>query len=68
MHRLSLLIAVGDACGRLDQAAACERGVELLAFPVADCTDPRDAQDVCNSIARAIDHYVARGATERTDT
>lgn len=68
MHRLSLLIAAGDACGRLDQAAACEQGVELLAFPDTDCTDPRDAQDVCNRIARAIDHYVARDTTDRTDS
>ena len=40
--------------------------VELLAFPDAYCVDPRDAQDLCNRITQAIDHYVARGAKDRT--
>jgi len=65
MHRLSLLITVGEACRRLDQTAACARGVELLAFPDVDCRDPKDAQDVCERIALAIDHYVARERADR---
>ncbi len=65
MHRLGLLITVGEACGRLDQAAAVAQGVELLAFPDSDCTDPDDAQDVCNRIVAAIEHYVSGGEAGR---
>lgn len=66
MKRLSLLITAGEACRQLDQVAACEQGVELLAFPDTYCIDQSDAQDLCNRITRAIDHYVASGATNRT--
>jgi hypothetical protein len=68
MHRLSLLVTAGEACRRLDQAAALEQGVELLAFPDADCAQVEDAQDLCNRIVQAIDHYVASGATGEVNT
>ncbi|TCK17195.1 hypothetical protein DFR30_0416 [Thiogranum longum] len=61
MHRLSLLITVGEACHRLDQAAALEQGVELLAFLDADGSNEEDAQDLCDRIVQAIEHYVANG-------
>jgi len=63
MHRLGLLITAGEACGRLDQDAATAQGVELLAFPDVDCRDPGDAQDLCNRIVQAIEHYVSGGET-----
>lgn len=59
MHRLSLLVTAGEACHQLDQAAALEQGVELLAFPDADCSNTEDAQDLCHRIVQAIEHYVA---------
>lgn len=66
MHRLALLVTVGESCGRFDQAAACEQGVELLAFPDANYSNLCDAQDLCNRIAQAVDHYVACDNTDRT--
>ena len=61
MHRLSLLVTAGEACRRLDQSAALARGVELLAFPDADCSNTSDAQDLCKRIVQAIEHYIATG-------
>jgi phosphoglycerate dehydrogenase-like enzyme len=58
MYRLKLLIAAGCACQGLDEIAAQAQGVELLAFPDAECNDSLMAQELCNSIARAIDHYI----------
>ena len=63
MPRLQLLITVGDAAGRLDQGAASEQGVELLAFPDALASEPGGAQELCSRIVRAIDHYL--GSLER---
>lgn len=61
--RLQLLITVGDAAGRLDQGAAYEQGVELLAFPDALASETGGAQELCSRIVRAIDHYL--GSLER---
>jgi len=58
MPRLKLLIIAGDACRQLDQAAALDQGVELLAFPDAKFGEQGAAQVVCNRIAKAIDHYI----------
>ena len=58
LPRLRLLIAVGDAAAQLDQAAARDRGVELLVFPEALGSDAVAAQDLCNCITQAIDHYL----------
>ena len=58
MPRLKLLIVANEACRRLDQAAAEEQGVELLAFPDTTYSDPEAAQDLCNRISKAIDHYI----------
>lgn len=63
MHRLALLITAGEACSRFDEAAACEQGVELLAFPDANIGDRGEAQDLCDRISQAVDHYVARDTT-----
>ncbi len=58
MPRIKLLITAGEACRQLDQAAAQEQGVELLAFPEAKYSEPDEAQDMCNRISKAIDHYI----------
>ena len=58
LPRLRLLIAVGDAAAQLDQAAARDQGVELLVFPEAFGSDAAAAQDLCNRITQAIDHYL----------
>jgi lactate dehydrogenase-like 2-hydroxyacid dehydrogenase len=58
MPRLRLLITAGDACGLLDQETAQARGVELLAFPEAGCRDRAEAQDLCNRVSDAINHYI----------
>jgi len=58
MPRLKLLIIAGEACGRLDQVAARQQGIELLAFPEAEYSEPGEAQDMCNRISNAIDHYI----------
>ena len=58
MPRLRLLIAVGDAAAQLDHAAARDQGVELLVFPQALGSDAVAAQDLCNRITQAIDHYL----------
>lgn len=58
MPRLQLLVTVGDAAAQLDQGAARDRGVELLAFSDTFGSDAAAAQDLCNSITQAIDHYI----------
>jgi phosphoglycerate dehydrogenase-like enzyme len=58
MPRLQLLITVGDAAAQLDQAAAHDQGVELLAFSDTLGSDTAAAQDLCNRITQAIDHYL----------
>jgi phosphoglycerate dehydrogenase-like enzyme len=58
MNRIGLLICVGEACSRLDQAALTERGVEVLVFPDAELGTPAGAQDLCNRVSAAIDHYL----------
>ncbi len=58
MVKIGLLICVGPACERVDQAAVAARGVELLAFPDANYDSGAEAQDLCNRIAAAIDHYI----------
>ena len=58
LHRLKLVIAVGDACRTLDQVAARDKGIELLIFPNDNCADPSAAQDLCVRIGAAIDHYI----------
>jgi len=65
MAKIGLLICVGESCARVDQAAAASRGVELLAFPEAELGVPAEAQDVCNRVSAAINHYLgACGALE----
>lgn len=58
LQRLKLVITAGDACAALDQAAALNNGVEVLFFANADCADPAEARDLCESIVRAIDYYI----------
>ena len=58
LPRLKLLIMAGGACRQLDQVAAQEQGVELLAFPDAKYSEPGEARDMCNRISKAIDHYI----------
>ena len=58
LPRLRLLIAIGDAAAQLDQAAARDQGVELLVFPEAIGSNAAAAQDLCNRITQAIDHYL----------
>jgi len=52
MPRLKLLITAGEACRRLDQAAAQQQGVEFLAFPHAEYGEAGKAQDICDRISK----------------
>lgn len=56
--KLGLLVCVGEACTGVDQSAAASRGVEVLAFPDVDLIDFADAQDLCNRVTAAIEHYL----------
>ena len=58
VRRLKLVITAGESCEKLDQKAASERGVELLAFPGVSYSDVAEAQDLCTRVAMAIDHYI----------
>jgi lactate dehydrogenase-like 2-hydroxyacid dehydrogenase len=58
MLKIGLLICAGPACERIDLAALAERGVELLVFPEARYDTNADAQDLCNRVAAAINHYI----------
>jgi phosphoglycerate dehydrogenase-like enzyme len=58
MHKLGLVICAGEACSEVDQVAARERGVELMAFPEADYTSVGGAEDLCARVSAAIEHYV----------
>ena len=58
MSRLGLLICVGEACAQLDQAGALARGIELLAFPDVQYSSTATAQDLCDRVSAAIDHYI----------
>jgi hypothetical protein len=58
MHRVGLLICVGEACSRVDQTVVLTRGIELLAFPDAQYSSIATAQDLCDRVSAAIDHYL----------
>ena len=58
LNKLRLLIVAGEACNRLDQDAAQEHGVELLAFPDANLRDVQAAQELCGQVSAAISHYL----------
>jgi len=58
MIKIGLLVCAGPACERVDQAAVAARGVELLAFPEVQYGARADAQDLCNRVAAAINHYI----------
>ena len=63
MIKIGLLVCAGPACERVDQAAVAERGVELLAFPEVQYGTRAEAQDLCNRVAAAINHYIRNYAT-----
>ena len=58
MIKIGLLVCAGPACERVDQAAVAARGVELLAFPEVQYGTRAEAQDLCNRVAAAINHYI----------
>ena len=58
MIKIGLLVCAGPACERVDQAAVAARGVELLAFPEAQYGTRADAQDLCDRVVAAINHYI----------
>ena len=58
MQRLKLLVCAAQSCQQLDQGAARQQGVELLAFPEARFGRADEAQDLCQRISQAIDHYI----------
>lgn len=68
MNKIGLLICAGEACSLLDQAAAEQRGVELLAFPDARYDSSKAAQDLCDRISAAIDHYIRNFETDEIAT
>jgi phosphoglycerate dehydrogenase-like enzyme len=58
MHKVGLLICAAEACAQLDQDAARARGIELLAFPEAGIATANEAQDLCDRVCAAINHYL----------
>lgn len=58
MAKIGLLVCAGDACAMVDQDAVVARGVELLAFPDADLSGVAAAQDLCDRVSAAINHYI----------
>jgi phosphoglycerate dehydrogenase-like enzyme len=66
MPRLGLLICAGEACSGVDQAAAFAGGIELLAFPDAQYASIASAQDLCERVSAAIDHYVRTAGYQRS--
>ncbi len=58
MVKIGLLICAGGACAQVDQVTVAERGVELLAFPDADYATVASAQDLCDRVSAAINHYI----------
>lgn len=66
MPRLGLLICAGDACSKIDQAAAFACGIELLAFADARLLSTASAQDLCNRVSAAIDHYIRTAGQQRS--
>lgn len=56
--KLGLLICAGGACAGVDQVALAEHGVELLAFADADTASVLGAQDLCDRVSAAINHYI----------
>jgi phosphoglycerate dehydrogenase-like enzyme len=58
LTRVALLICAGEACSQVDHTVATARGVELLVFPDADLLSNAGAQDLCNRVSAAINHYI----------
>lgn len=58
MNKLRLLICAGAACDKVNQSYARDKGVELLAFPAGRYDTVSAAQDLCNRISLAIDHFI----------
>jgi lactate dehydrogenase-like 2-hydroxyacid dehydrogenase len=67
LHRLKLVIGCADSLAGIDQATARARGVELLAFPEPLQRIPAAAQDLCNRMAQAIDHYLRNSDSREGD-
>ncbi len=63
MVKIGLLICAGPACERIDQAAVAARSIELLAFPEAQYNTRAEAQDLCDRVAAAINHYISNYET-----
>lgn len=58
MMKIGLLICAGEACSHIDQEVVRIRGIELLAFLDEDFRSVEGAQDLCNRVSSAIDHYI----------
>jgi lactate dehydrogenase-like 2-hydroxyacid dehydrogenase len=58
MYKLGLVICAGEACSGVDHVAACERGVEAMAFPDADRASVGAAENLFKRVSAAIEHYV----------
>jgi len=58
MVKVGLVICAGSACEHLDQAAVAARGIELLAFADAELGTAAAAQDLCDRVSAAINHYI----------
>jgi len=58
MVKVGLVICAGSACEHLDQAALAARGTELLAFADAELGTAAGAQDLCDRVSAAINHYI----------
>jgi phosphoglycerate dehydrogenase-like enzyme len=62
LTRVALLICAGEACSRVDQAAVAACNVELLGFPDAELASTAGAQDLCDRVSAAINHYIRTAA------
>lgn len=58
MVKVGLVICAGSACAQVDQAAVAARGIELLAFADAELGAAAGAQDLCDRVSAAINHYI----------
>jgi phosphoglycerate dehydrogenase-like enzyme len=67
MAKIGLLICAGKACAAVDQEAATARGVEILGFPDADLGSAAAAQDLCNRVSAAINHYLRTSKQQEAD-
>jgi hypothetical protein len=58
LHRLKLVIGCADSLAAVNRGTDSPGGVEFLTFPEPVEGTPEAAQDLCNRVSQAIDHYL----------